>query len=136
MARERCDHIWKIFASFDKFLINCANRLGVYLVIGKILNLSFKIFLPLDKFLFCKRVKYWTNNIAIWSHFKRVTFVFSKSSMGRLNVRQNVYLQGWLGWWEWYRKREKVVWIIPDKILRREWVKALLSVKTHLNKDT
>ena len=62
------DHIWGKFAILTYFSFS----LGVYLIFGRLLNLLWKLFMLLGQFSLFKMAKYWTNIVAIWSHWAMV----------------------------------------------------------------
>ena len=57
------------FRRFGSFLKSLATSLRVYLVFGQNMSLLLKMLMLLSKFLFLKMARYWTNNLAKWSHW-------------------------------------------------------------------
>ena len=62
---HRCYQIWRNFISLWQFL-------NVYLTFGKIVNLLWQLLCYWAKIQYC--VKYFKNNIAIWSHWSSLSF--------------------------------------------------------------
>ena len=80
--------VWPDLAKFHHFgeiLKVYGNLMRVSLAFGITLNLLRQIFILLDKFSLVQMTEYWTNKLAIWSHW-----LWSQKSHQRFDHRVNV----------------------------------------------
>ena len=70
VASEQCDQIWQNFT----LLARCCNTLAIskrFIGYFVILRTYFGIFMVLGKYSVWQMAKYWTNKLAVWSHWSQ-----------------------------------------------------------------
>ena len=70
------------FRHFVKILHVFGSVLGIYLVLGTILNLP----MPLGNFYLLQKAKYLINDLTIWSHWLRYSVGFITCAKGKLTL--------------------------------------------------